>query len=136
MAVDGLQRFVEVFVQRCALADVGKQLAGQDEKSFCFDQVCPSLLRISVRQGGVVECGVTGLALALVDVVGEVLGNVAVKQHSQNVLLEVPAVHAAPQVVGDAPYGAVKLLALLLFSVIRHGMPLLVISTNKFLISF
>ena len=69
-------------------------------------------LSLSLR---VVEVGVAGLALLLVEVGGEVLGDEAVEQHAEHVGLEVPAVDAAAQVVGDAPDGLVQLGAFDLF---------------------
>ncbi len=40
---------------------------------------------------------------------GEILGDETIEQHAEHVALEVPAVHAAAQVVGDAPDGLVQL---------------------------
>src|SRR5690606_19032078 len=47
--------------------------------------------------------------LVLVEVGGEVLRDVPVEQEPQHVLLEVPAVHRAAQVVRDPPDGLVQL---------------------------
>ena len=55
-----------------------------------------------------------------VDVIGKIFGDIAVEQHSKDILLKVPAVHAAPKVIGNVPYRAVKLLALMLFLVVSH----------------
>ena len=46
------------------------------------------------------------------DLLNTTKSNIAIKQHSEDILLEVPAIHAAPQVIGDAPYHAEKLRTL------------------------
>lgn len=66
---DGLQRLIQVFVLRSPLAEVGKQLAGQDEKALGGDQVLPGLLCVGVGQVGIVEIGGAGLPLSLVHIV-------------------------------------------------------------------
>ena len=48
----------------------------------------------------------------LVDVAGQVLRDEAVEQHPQNVGLEIPAIDAAAQIVGDPPDSLVQLGAL------------------------
>lgn len=65
-----------------------------------------------VGELGVVEIGVASLALATVDELGEVLGDVSVEEHAEHVLFEVPTVDSAAQVVGDVPDGAVEFGAL------------------------
>jgi hypothetical protein len=50
-----------------------------------------------------------------IDVAGEILADEAVKKHPQNILFEVPAVHAAAEVVGDLPDGTVQFGAFLFF---------------------
>lgn len=102
-------------------SDVLKKLAGQDEKPSGLDQVRPGLFCCRIRKKGIVETSVSCFLLATVDVVCQVFRNIAIKQDPKDILLEVPAVHAAPQIIGNIPYGAVQLRPLLLFSVVSHG---------------
>ena len=53
----------------------------------------------------------------------------AVEQHAEDILLEVPSVDRAPEVVRDRPYRAVKLLSFLLF----HLLTLSFVSNADFL---
>ena len=69
-----------------------------------------------MRQEAVVEVWVPGLALAGVDVFGEVLGDESIEKKPQDVGLEVPTVHAPTQVVGNSPDCTVKRIALSLFA--------------------
>ncbi len=59
--------------------------------------------------------------LTVVDVTGQVLRDVAVEEHPQDILLEIPAVHAAAQIVGYIPDGAVQLSPFLFFNAVRHN---------------
>lgn len=118
---DGGQGFVEVLVLGCSGTDIGKQLAGEDEEALGGDQVLPGLLGILIGEEGIVKPLVACFLFSLVDVIGKVFGDVSVKQHTQDVLLKVPAVYAAPQVVGNGPNGAVEFLAFLFLFMIRHG---------------
>ena len=52
---------------------------------------------------------VAGAPLSLIQVVGQVFRDEAVKQHAQYVGLEVPAVHGPTEVVGDPPDRLVEL---------------------------
>ena len=104
----------------CSLLQIAEQLARQDEKALCLHQILARRLGVLVAQSRVVKISVACLVLAVVDVASEILGNVAVEHHAEDVLLEVPAVYRPAQVVRDAPYRLVKLLALLLFSDICH----------------
>ena len=118
---DGGQGLVEVLVLGCSGTDIGKQLAGEDEEALGGDQVLPGLLGILIGEEGIVKPLVACFLFSLVDVIGKVFGDVSVKQHTQDVLLKVPAVYAAPQVVGNGPNGAVEFLAFLFLFMIRHG---------------
>lgn len=66
-----------------------------------------------VRHGGVVHAGV-----AARDVADQVLGDEAIEQVGQHVLLEIPAVDGAANVVGDVPDLTLEYCALF---VARHG---------------
>lgn len=129
------QRFVQILVQRRAAADAAKQLAWQDEKALCFDEIVPGLLRVAVRKPGVVKIRVARLALAVVDVVCKVFGNIALKQHAEHILLKIPAVHAPAQIVCNAPDRAVQLIPLLLFSIVCHKNALSFFCAVSFIIS-
>ena len=117
---DRFQRLVQILVQRRAAADAAKQLAWQDEKALGLDEIVSGLLRVVVRKLGVVKRCVARFALAVVDVICKVLGNVTVEQHTEHILLEIPAVHAPAQIVCNAPDRAVQLVPLLLFSIVCH----------------
>ncbi len=78
-------------------------------------------LSILVAELGVVEVFLTGLLLKLIDVGREILGDEPVEEHAEHVALEVPAVDAAPQVVGDPPDGLVQLCSLGFFGPQTHG---------------
>ena len=75
---------------------------------------------MGVCQIAVVKIRTARAALLLVEVVGQVLRDKAVEQHAKNVGLEVPAIDAATQVVGDAPDGFVQFGAFKI-SGIAHG---------------
>lgn len=53
-------------------------------------------------------------------VVGQIFRDIAVKQHNEDIILEVPAVHTTTQIVSDSPYRAVQLSTFLLFLIIYH----------------
>ena len=109
VAEDPLQGLVEVLVVLRPRADVDEQVAGQDVEALLRHRLRPTVLSLRVGQVGVVEVRVAGLALLLVEVRRQVLGDEAVEQHAEHVALEVPAVDAAAQIVGDAPDGLVQL---------------------------
>ena len=50
----------------------------------------------------------------------KVFRNIPLEQHPQNVLLEIPAVHAAAKIVGDVPYHTTELCPLPFFPVVTH----------------
>ena len=118
---DAREGFVEVGILAGASAHVGEQLRGQDVEALFLHRLGAAEFGVLVAEGGVVEIGVAGASLLLVEVAGEVLGDETVEQHAEHVALEVPAVHAAAQVVGDAPDGLVQLSAFGFFAVVRHA---------------
>ena len=120
MTEDGLHRHVEVIVLRCTGTDIDEQFRRQDKEAFGLHQVIPRLLGLLVRQLGIVKIRVACRDFVRVDVVRQVLGNIAVEHNAQNVGFEIPAIHAPAQVVRNRPYCAVKFFAFLLFFVIRH----------------
>ncbi|MBT9137253.1 MAG: hypothetical protein DDT34_02341 [Firmicutes bacterium] len=101
------QRFIEVLVGRCLLFDVLKKLARQDKEAPGLDQIRAGLFGNTISQLSIVKDGVAGIVLAAVNIICQVFRYVAVKQHPEDILLKIPAVHAATKVVGDIPYRAV-----------------------------
>ena len=99
------------------MADIVEQFRRQDVEALLGDGDGPTDFGRAIGQLRIVEIRVTGRPLLLVDVVGQVLRDEAVKQHSEHVRLEVPAVNAAAQVVRDPPDGLVDLSTLGFF---RH----------------
>ena len=91
---------------------LAKRSLGKDVEALLVDRLLAAELGLGVAQRRVVEVRVAGLALRLVEVGGEVLGDEPVEEHAEHVGLEVPAVDAAAQVVGDPPDGLVQLCAL------------------------
>ena len=94
---------VEVLVPGGPLAHVGEQFARKDEEPLLLHEALADPLSILLRQVAVVEVRVSRLPLGAVDMVGEVLRDEPVEQEAEDVGLEVPAVHASAQVVGDLP---------------------------------
>ena len=120
VAENGLHRHVEVVVLRRTGTDIDEQFRRQDKEAFGLHQVIPCLLGLLVRQLGIVKIRVACRDFVRVDVVRQVLGNIAVEHNAQNVGFEIPAIHTPAQVVRNRPYCAVKFFAFLLFFVIRH----------------
>jgi len=69
-------------------------------------------LRLRVAQSRVVEALLSSLPLLLVQVGGKILRDEPIEEHPEHIALEVPAIHAAAEIVGDAPDGLVDLCAL------------------------
>ena len=102
-------------------ADVGEKFRGADEEALVADHFGSDGFSGLVRETGEIKVQISNLPLHLVDVDGEVLRDIAVKQHAKHVRLEVPAVHAAAKIIGDAPDGLVELGALGFFGGEWHG---------------
>lgn len=101
---------------RCPLAHVVEQVPRGDEEALLLNDAVAGAFGVGVRQEAVVEVLVSSLALAGVDVLGEVLGDEPVEKKAQDVGLEVPSVHAPAQIVGNLPDRTVKRIALSLFT--------------------
>src|SRR5690606_30478300 len=89
-----------------------EELAGQNEESLLLNGGCAPKFGLFVGELSVIEIGITGPALLLVKVGGEILGDEAVEEHPQDVGLKVPAIHTAAQVVGHTPNGLVEFRSL------------------------
>ena len=99
-----------VFVYR--LKHAREKLAGQDEKAPLLHRFRPAVFSLVVRKIAVIEAEV---ALLFGEVGAQVLADKAVEKRTQDVLLEVPAIDATAQVVGNGPDGLMELGSLLLF---------------------
>ncbi|MPN30072.1 hypothetical protein SDC9_177529 [bioreactor metagenome] len=88
---------------RSTLVDVGEQLRREDVEALLLDRVLSSEQCFGVRQGRVVEVRIAGVTFALVDVVGEVLGDEPVEEHAEHIALEVPTIDASAQIIRYAP---------------------------------
>ena len=103
---------IQVLVTRSLSAHVSKQVRRANKEALFLDDAFTRRFRILVTEGRVIEgrglfrgstFSENRLALRGVHVVCQVLRDEAVEQKAQDVALEVPPVHAAAQVVGDAP---------------------------------
>ena len=103
---------IQVLVTGSPNAHVSKQVRRANKKALFLDDAFTRCFRLLVAEGRVIEG--RGLirgstfsedrrALRSVHVVRQVLRDEAVEQKAQDVALEVPPVHTAAQVVGDAP---------------------------------
>ncbi|MCY1236170.1 hypothetical protein D9M72_488150 [compost metagenome] len=75
-------------------------MAGVDEVAFGLDGIVLDVRsNDAVWQLGVLDAVVVGL-----DVIGKVLTDEAIEQGAEDVLLEIPAIDCAADIVGDFPY--------------------------------
>ena len=112
---------IEVLVVLCTTAHIAEKLAWEDKEALFLYQSRTCELCLRIRKQRIIEIGIARLVFALVDIVSEVLADIAIEHDAQHILFEVPAVHATSQVVGNAPDGFVELLALLVFDFIGHS---------------
>ena len=117
-----LQRLVQVVVLVRPGEEIAEQFGGQDEKALFLHQPFSGRLRIGVRHFGVVKVLVPGGVLALVDIGGEVLRNIAVEHRAQHIRFEVPLCHmtCVNKVSGDFIYAAEQLVPFLIFLYLCH----------------
>ena len=120
MPEDGFQGFIQVFVARRPGPDIAKQLAWQHKKALFFYQPFFGLSRLGVRHAGIVKIGVSRRMLAAIDIAAQFFGNISVKHGAKHIVLEIPAVYRAAQLVRNGPDGAVKLVTFLFFLGINH----------------
>ena len=123
-ALDGLEDLrhmdVKVLVLLRSLCHVLEELGRQDEVALLLCGALARPLCVIVREGRVREVWVSGLVLARVNVLGEVLRDEAAEEEAEDVGLEVPAVHRAAHLVRDSPDCLVE-LSPLGFPVFRRG---------------
>ena len=117
-----LHRLVQVVVLVRTGKNIAEQLRGQNEKAFFLHQSLTGSLRLGVRHFGVVKVLISGGVLALVDIGGEVLRNIAVKHRAQHIRFEVPLRHmtCVNKVGGNFIDAAEQLVPLLVFLYISH----------------
>lgn len=119
------QRFVQVFIKGGAAANIGKEFAWQNEETLDGKYLFTGDLSFLIAHLRIVNVIDTGFRHAFVQVGGKVFRDIPVEQHPQNVLLKIPAVHAAAKIVGDVPYHTMELCPLLFFPVVTHCCSLL-----------
>ena len=90
-----LQRLVQVVILIGTGENIAEQLRGQNEKALFLHQSLTGSLRLGVRHFGVVEIGISGSVLALIDIGREVLGNIAVEHRAEHIRFEIPLRHMA-----------------------------------------
>ena len=120
MAKDLFQRFVQVFVLIRSGLDVTEQLGGQHEKALFLHQPFPRFLGLCIGKFSIVKGIVSGGDFPGIDVLRQIFRDVTIEHRSKHIALEVPAIHAAPQFVGNGPDRPVEFFTLLLFSDISH----------------
>ena len=120
MSEHRFQCFVEVFIVGCFCPHIAEQLTGQDEEPFFLHQLFSCLLCLCIRHILIAEVRVACIDFALIDITGNVLRNITVEHRTENVALEIPAVHCATQVIRNRPDCTVQLFAFLLFFGVYH----------------
>ncbi len=108
-----LEGHVQVLVLSGVPTDVGEQLGRLDEDALLGHDLVLGQDGLLVVELLVVEVSNAGVAHPLVDIRRHVLADVAVEKRPEDVLLEVPAVHAASQLVGKGPDSLVQFCSLL-----------------------
>lgn len=111
------QGFIQVGIQAGAGAHIGEQRRRQDVEALIIDRCGTGQLGLGVAERGIVKVAAAGIVFLLVHEAGEVFGDETIEQHPQHVGLEVPAVYAAAQVIGNAPDGLVQFGAFGFFGV-------------------
>ena len=117
-----LQRLVQVVVLVRPGEDIAEQFGGQNEKALFLHQSLTGSLRLGVGQLGVVKVLVPGGVLALIDIGGEVLRNIAVEHRAQHIRFEVPLCHmtCVDKVGGDFIDAAEQFVPFLVFLYLCH----------------
>jgi len=106
---NGGQISIQAFVDIGGRSYLGKQLTGVDEIALGLDGVVFDLSGDdAVGQLGIVDAVVTAF-----DVTGKVFADEAIEQGAEHVLLEIPAVDGATDIIGDLPDAALQFGALL-----------------------
>ena len=115
-----LQGFIQIFVVVGSEIDIAKQLGRKNKEALFFYQAVTSFFCISIGHSGIIKIGIASFLFARIDVVGQVLGDIAIKHGSENIVLKIPAVNGTTKFISDCPYRTVQLVTLLLFLCINH----------------
>ena len=113
---NGFQSLVQVLVLIGLFQNITEQLARQNEETLFLYKVILGLFRLFIRKFGVIKA----FFFALVNVRGQVFGDIAVKKHSKNVLLKIPPIDRPTKVVCNSPNRTVQLCPFQFFLVICH----------------
>ena len=97
------QRFIEVFIRQRSLAHIGKKLARQDEVPLLLYEILALRLRLFIGQCSIVKRRIPRRMRLTVEVVRQLLRDIAIKKRAQDILLEIPAIHRAAQIVRNLP---------------------------------
>ena len=108
-----IQRFVQIGVCCGAFAHIAEELRRKDIESPLLYGHFTSELGLLVRTFGIIKVRVPGPVLFRIDKSGNILGDEAVKQHSQDIIFEIPTINTSSQVVSYLPDCAVKFRTLL-----------------------
>ena len=106
------QRFIEIFIRRRTFSHIGKKLARQDEVPLLLHEILTLRLRLFIGQCGIVKRRLPRLLRLTIEVVRQLLRDVAIKERAQNILFEIPAIHRAAQIVRNLPDRPMQLRAL------------------------
>ena len=118
-----LQGFVQVFIVVGFLVHITEKLRRKNEKAFFFYQALTSFFCIGIGHFGIIKVIVSGFLFSGIDVVGQVLGDIAIKHGAKNIVLKIPAVNGTTKFISDCPYRTMQFVTLLLFLCINHGFP-------------
>ena len=97
------QRFIEVLIRRRSLAHIGKKLARQDEVSLLLYEILALRLRLFIGQCGIIKRRIPRFMRLAIEVIRQLLRDVAIKERAQDILLEIPAIHRTAQIVRNLP---------------------------------
>ena len=115
---DGRQIGIQAFVGVGTGGDGSEQLAGVDEVAFGFNGVIFDFR----GDHAIVQLCIVDAVIIGFDVAGKVFADEAIEQRAEYVLLEIPAIDRATDIVGDSPDCSVKCGSFLFFIHIRHGL--------------
>ena len=111
------QGFIEIVILPGLEPHIVEQLGRQDIEPLFPDRLGTSVFRILIAQQRVVELFIPRTAFLSIQVIGQVFREKTVKQHTQHITLEIPAIHTATQIIGNAPDGLVQLSPFNLFGI-------------------
>ena len=128
---DALQCFVEIFVRRRVSPHILEQFTRQDKEPLLVDNIHTLRLCLRVGQCSIVKCRIPCLTRLVVEVVRQLLRDIAIEECAKHVLLEIPAIHTSSQVIRNLPDRPMQLRALHFLLVVHVFPPSLVFSHNS-----